>query len=101
VGTKINYSANPVSLGQQLAGERGWTGSQWNALYQLWEHESGWNPSSTNFWTGACGIPQAYPCSKISDHSTAGQITWGLNYIAGKYGNPASAYAYWQSHNSY
>lgn len=100
-GTKIDLSANPVELGQQLAAQRGWIGSQWTALYQLWEHESGWNPGSTDFATGACGIPQAYPCSKIPDHSTAGQISWGLSYIAGKYGNPANAYAYWQSHNSY
>jgi len=101
VGTKINPNANPVTLGQEMAAQRGWTGSQWTALYDLWEHESGWNPNSTNFWTGACGIPQADPCSKISDHSAAGQITWGLNYIAGKYGTPATAYSYWQSHNSY
>ncbi|HUC86973.1 MAG TPA: G5 domain-containing protein [Candidatus Saccharimonadales bacterium] len=101
VGTKLNLNADPVSLGQQMAAERGWTGSQWTALYDLWEHESGWNPNSSNFWTGACGIPQAYPCSKITDHSTAGQITWGLGYIAAKYGTPANAYSYWQSHNSY
>ena len=101
VGTKIDLNANPVALGQQLAAERGWTGAQWTALYQLWEHESGWNPNSGNLWTGACGIPQAYPCSKITDHSTAGQITWGLGYIAGKYGTPAAALAYWQRNNSY
>jgi uncharacterized protein YabE (DUF348 family) len=101
VGTKIDYSADPVQLGQQLAAARGWTGSEWTALYQLWEHESGWNPSSNNFWSGACGIPQADPCSKISDQSAAGQITWGLNYITGKYGDPESALAYWQAHNSY
>jgi uncharacterized protein YabE (DUF348 family) len=101
VGTKINYNANPVALGQELAAQRGWTGGQWTALYQLWEHESGWNPNSINFWSGACGIPQADPCSKISDHSVAGQIEWGLDYIAGKYGNPEAAYSYWQNNNSY
>jgi uncharacterized protein YabE (DUF348 family) len=101
VGTKINPNVDPVTLGQEMAAERGWTGSQWTALYDLWQHESGWNPNSTNFWTGACGIPQADPCSKISDHSTAGQITWGLTYIAGKYGTPEDAWSYWQGHNSY
>lgn len=101
VGTKIDYAADPVGLGRQMAAERGWTDSQWQALYQLWQRESGWNPSSRNTSSGACGIPQASPCSKISDHSTAGQITWGLNYIAGKYGNPGNAWAYWQSHHSY
>lgn len=101
IGTKINYTANPVELGKQMAGARGWTDGQWDALYQLWNRESGWNPSATNFFSGACGIPQAYPCSKIQDKSTAGQITWGLNYIAGKYGSPANAWAYWQRNHSY
>lgn len=101
VGTKINYSADPVELGRQMAAERGWTGSQWDALYKLWQRESGWNPNSRNGSSGACGIPQAYPCSKITDMSPAGQIRWGLNYIAGKYGNPANAYSTWQRTNSY
>ena len=101
VGTRINYGADPVNLGRQMAAARGWTGDQWTALYSLWDRESGWDPNSRNFWSGACGIPQAYPCSKISDHSTAGQITWGLNYIAGKYGNPSNAWAYWLRNHSY
>jgi uncharacterized protein YabE (DUF348 family) len=101
VGTKVDYSANPVELGRQMAAERGWTGSQWTALFNLWDHESGWNPSAKNFWSGACGIPQAYPCSKITDRSTVGQIRWGLDYIAGKYGTPSAAWAYWQRNHSY
>lgn len=101
VGTKINYNANPVELGRQLAAERGWTGDQWSALYQLWNRESGWNPNAVNRSSGACGIPQAYPCSKIKDRSASGQIHWGLDYIDGKYGTPASAWAYWQRHHSY
>lgn len=100
-GTKIVYSSDPVKLGQQMAAVRGWTGSQWTALYQLWQKESNWNPNARNAWSGACGIPQANPCSKIPDRSTAGQITWGLNYIAGKYGTPANAWAYWQRNHSY
>lgn len=99
-GTKVTNSSDPVKLGEQLAAKRGWTGSQWNAVYQIFEHESGWNPSSRS-GSGACGIPQAYPCSKISDHSAAGQINWGLDYIAGKYGDPNSAWSHWQSNHSY
>jgi uncharacterized protein YabE (DUF348 family) len=101
VGTKIDYSADPVALGKQMAAARGWVGDQWTALYSLWDHESGWNPNSKNFWSGACGIPQAYPCSKITDKSVAGQIRWGLDYIANKYGNPVNAWAYWKQNNSY
>lgn len=101
VGTKVVYSSSPVELGRQLAAERGWTGAEWDALYRLWQKESGWNPASRNLFSGACGIPQAYPCSKIPDMSPAGQIRWGLGYIAGRYGSPSKAYAYWQRNNSY
>lgn len=90
-----------VQMGQQMAAARGWTGAEWDALYQLWMRESGWNPRSANRTSGACGIPQAYPCSKIPDKSTAGQIAWGLNYIAGRYGSPSAAWNYWLMHRSY
>ncbi len=90
-----------VQMGQQMAAARGWTGADWDALYQLWMRESGWNPRSVNRSSGACGIPQAYPCSKIPDKSTAGQIAWGLNYIASRYGSPSVAWAFWQQRHSY
>ncbi len=101
VGTKINPNANPVELGRQMALLRGWTGDQWTALYNLWSRESRWDPSAVNGSSGACGIPQAYPCSKIPDKSVAGQIRWGLNYIADRYGTPEAAWAYWLRNNSY
>src|SRR5262249_24617970 len=54
VGTKIDYTADPVKLGQEMAAARGWIGDQWTALYQLWMHESGWNPAARNASSGAC-----------------------------------------------
>lgn len=90
-----------VAMGQQMAAARGWAGAEWDALYQLWMRESGWNPRSANRSSGACGIPQAYPCSKITDKTTAGQITWGLNYIQRRYGSPSAAWNYWLNHHSY
>lgn len=101
VGTKARLDGDPVEVGRIMAAQRGWTGDQWNALYSLWMKESKWNPNSRNFWSGACGIPQAYPCSKITDMSVSGQIRWGLDYISGKYGNPVNAYSYFQRNNSY
>jgi hypothetical protein len=92
---------SPVSIGRELAARRGWTGSQFHALYLLWNEESGWNPNSVNASSGACGIPQALPCSKIPDHSTAGQIRWGLSYIAGRYGNPLNAYDHLRNYGWY
>lgn len=90
-----------VRLGQQMAAARGWTGANWDALYVMWMRESGWNPRSVNRSSGACGIPQAYPCSKIPDKTMAGQIKWGLDYIARRYGTPSNAWAYWTVHHSY
>lgn len=85
-----------VQIGQQQAAARGWTGAEWDALYVLWMRESGWNPRSVNRSSGACGIPQALPCSKIPDKSTVGQIKWGLDYIQRRYGTPTGAMSHWQ-----
>lgn len=79
----------PVALGRQMATARGWTGSQWTALYALWNRESGWNPGSMNTSSGACGIPQFVPCRDWGD--TAAQIRDGLTYIAERYGTPSAA----------
>lgn len=78
--------------GQYLASSYGWTGYEWDDLVSLWTRESGWNPYAYNPSSGACGIPQALPCSKIGDMSVIGQIKWGLEYIQGRYGDPASAW---------
>lgn len=110
-GTKVIIS-NPsenVAIGQRLAAERGWTGEEWLCLYQLWQKESGWNHLSINRSSGAGGIPQSYPASKMAaagaDWQTnpATQIKWGLNYIAGKsnYKTPCGAWRYWQINHSY
>jgi resuscitation-promoting factor RpfB len=90
-----NPSAN-VKLGQQMASSSyGWTGSEWLCLYSLWQRESGWSNTAGNPTTGAYGIPQALPGSKMgpgwqSDPTV--QIRWGLGYIAGRYGTPCNAY---------
>lgn len=101
VGTKVMYANDAIQLGHDMAAARGWTGENWDALYKLWMKESGWNPNSVNNGSGACGIPQAYPCSKITDKSAAGQIKWGLDYIKGRYGSPSAAWAHFLRYNSY
>ena len=94
-----------VAIGRRMAAARGWTGNQWNSLYQLWQHESGWRWNADNPSSSAYGIPQALPGSKMAsagaDWKTnpATQIKWGLNYIAARpdYGSPAKAWSAWQS----
>jgi len=75
-------------------------------LLDLWQRESGWNYIAENA-SGAFGIPQALPGSKMAsagaDWQTnpATQIRWGLGYIKGQYGNPCSAWAFEEANNYY
>ena len=105
-GTK-ERPKDPRAIGQALAADRGWTGSQWQCLDNLWTKESNWNPSADNPTSSAFGIPQALPGSKMasagSDWATnpATQIEWGLGYIASVYGTPCSAWSHSQATNWY
>ena len=80
------------------AAQRGWTGQNWTDLVKLWNHESGWQWYAENPNTGAYGIPQSLPGSKMADFGArwkddgAVQIDWGLNYIAQRYGTPSNAW---------
>jgi resuscitation-promoting factor RpfB len=98
-----NPSGN-VALGQMLAAARGWTGSEWNALYALWERESGWSNTARNSSSGAYGIAQAlghgptnqYPAGPANPPTSdpRAQIEWGLGYIAATYQTPSRALAH-------
>lgn len=93
-----------VALGKKLAAKRGWTGKEWDALYQLWQHESGWRTNADNPTSDAFGIPQALPGSKMASKgkdwktNPTTQIEWGMDYIAGRpdYGKPSKAWDLWQ-----
>jgi membrane protein involved in colicin uptake len=101
------YSGNPRDIGRQLAAERGWTGSQWGCLDSLFQRESGWSTHASNGSSGAYGIPQALPGSKMSSagpdwqNSPVTQIKWGLGYISGRYGTPCAAWSHSQSSGWY
>ena len=104
-GAALKGSA--VEVGKAMAAARGWVGSQWDALYQLWMKESGWRVNADNPTSSAYGIPQALPGSKMSSFGADWrtnphtQIGWGLNYIAQRYGSPRAAWAHSQAHNWY
>ncbi len=94
---------NPRAIAQQLMPSYGFDSSQWSCLDSLWIGESGWNWAAANPYSGAYGIPQALPGTKMasagSDWLTnpATQIAWGLGYIKGRYGTPCQAWAQWQA----
>ena len=75
-------------------------------LVDLWNRESGWSYDAENP-SGAYGIPQALPGSKMAsagpDWQTdpATQIRWGLGYIKQIYGNPCGAWAFEEANGYY
>jgi resuscitation-promoting factor RpfB len=81
--------------------------TQFGCLDDLWERESGWNYDAENPYSGAYGIPQALPGSKMAsagaDWQTdpATQIRWGLGYIQAIYGSPCNAWAFWEANGYY
>lgn len=90
----------PKELAKQIVTER-FGASHFKAFDALVTRESGWNPDAVNKNSGACGLPQALPCSKIQDRSVQGQIEWMVSYIANRYGTPANAWAIWQQQHWY
>jgi hypothetical protein len=80
--------------------------TQFSCLDDIWTRESGWRWDAANA-SGAYGIPQALPGSKMAtagaDWQTnpATQIKWGLGYIQSIYGTPCSAWSFWQAHGWY
>lgn len=91
---------------QLAASQYGWGEDQFSCLSSLWSKESGWNYQAYNP-SGATGIPQALPGSKMASagsdwqSSAATQIAWGLGYISSVYGSPCSAWSHSQSSNWY
>ncbi|WKK71555.1 hypothetical protein Q0F99_19875 [Rathayibacter oskolensis] len=89
---------------RSVLGNHGWGQDQMDScLIPLWNGESGWRWNALNRSSGAYGIPQSLPASKMasygSDYQTnaATQIDWGLAYIKSVYGSPCTAWSKWNS----
>jgi hypothetical protein len=91
-------SGTPRHIAKEMLRSFGWPAGQFSCLEPLWAHESGWSVTAHNPGSGAYGIPQAMPGSKMASagadwqHSAATQIRWGLKYIRGLYGSPCGAW---------
>jgi hypothetical protein len=89
---------NPRAYAAQLIEERGWDSAQFQCLNQLWNRESQWNYRAVNRSSGAYGIAQALPGSKMSSFGSdwrtnpITQMKWGMNYIDDRYGTPCAAW---------
>ncbi|MFE5617478.1 transglycosylase SLT domain-containing protein [Streptomyces sp. NPDC056524] len=105
LGTTASASAAPgdaKAIAKQIV-----PASQFASFSKIVEHESGWNPSATNSSSGAYGLVQALPASKMSSAGSdwktnpATQIKWGLDYMNDRYGSPNGAWAFWQANGWY
>jgi hypothetical protein len=92
--------AGAKELARAMIGEYGWGDSQFSCLEKLWTRESDWNYKARNPSSGAYGIPQSLPASKMASAGSdwrdnpETQIKWGLGYIDDRYGSPCAAWGH-------
>jgi hypothetical protein len=98
---KKHAKARPLSprqIARRMLRSFHWPGWQFKYLNLLWSRESGWNVFAENPYSGAYGIPQAVPGSKMAsagpdwESNARTQIRWGLRYIKAMYGSPLAAW---------
>ncbi|GAA3370954.1 transglycosylase SLT domain-containing protein [Streptomyces sannanensis] len=96
-------AATPQMIAKQMIGNS----AQFQCFHNIVSRESSWNPHATNASSGAYGLVQALPASKMAsagaDWKTnpKTQIKWGLNYMNSRYGSPCDAWKFWQKNNWY
>ena len=97
---------SPRDIARVLVARQGWSSAQFGCLDQLWTRESNWRVSAQNA-SGAYGIPQALPASKMASAGAdwrtnpITQIRWGIGYIADAYGSPCVALQHSYRYNYY
>ncbi|NRQ35565.1 lytic transglycosylase domain-containing protein [Nonomuraea sp. NN258] len=95
------------AIARDMLASFGFGADQWGCLEKLWQKESGWNERAMNRYSGAYGIPQSLPGSKMASAGSdwqvnaATQIKWGLGYIKGRYGTPCGAWGHSQARGWY
>jgi hypothetical protein len=108
--TLVSYRRHlrPRQIAWRMLRRRGWSPDyQYPYLNRLWKRESGWNVHAENPYSGAYGIPQAVPGSKMASagpnwpNNARTQIRWGLRYIRARYNSPRRAWLHSRSYGWY
>nr|WP_233613414.1 transglycosylase SLT domain-containing protein [Leucobacter edaphi] len=75
--------------------------SDWAYVDYIASKESGWNPNATNASSGACGLIQALPCSKVpgNGYDPVDNLRWASGYAKDRYGSWAAAYQFWTANH--
>jgi len=82
-------------------------GAEQTCMNNIVQRESGGNPLAVNASSGAYGLGQALPASKMApfgaDYRTnpVTQLRWMRSYVNATYGGACPAWAFWQSHHWY
>ncbi len=98
----VASAETPQSIAAQIV-----PAGQLASFDQIISHESSWNVTATNASSGAYGLGQALPASKMASAgadwqtNAATQIKWALGYMDSTYGSPNVAWSFWQAHNWY
>lgn len=73
----------------------------WGYVDYIVSRESSWNPNATNSSSGACGLVQALPCSKVpgNGYDPVDNLRWANGYAVDRYGSWANAYSFWTSNH--
>ncbi|MFI1307573.1 MULTISPECIES: aggregation-promoting factor C-terminal-like domain-containing protein [Streptomyces] len=106
LGDLVGKSSYTIAETQAIARQM-MAGDQFQCFSNIVDHESGWNYKATNAGSGAYGLVQALPGSKMSSAGSdwqtnpATQIKWGLNYMNDRYGSPCGAWSFWQANSWY
>ncbi|MFJ7909489.1 transglycosylase SLT domain-containing protein [Kitasatospora sp. NPDC096204] len=96
------YSGTPQQIAAQIV-----PAGQLQCFSNIVYRESSWNPLAVNASSGAYGLVQALPGSKMASAGAdwrtnpATQIKWGLDYMNTRYGSPCAAWSFWQAHHWY
>ena len=101
-------TTDPREIARQiLANKFGYGDSGFDCFNNIIMRESVWDVDATNPSSGAYGIPQALPGSKMasagSDWRTnpATQITWAIGYMEDRYGSPCAAWTFKRANGWY
>ncbi|MEU5632831.1 transglycosylase SLT domain-containing protein [Streptomyces rishiriensis] len=100
-------TTSSASQAQAIAHKMIPNAAQYKAFSNIVKHESGWNVSATNASSGAYGLVQALPGSKMASagsdwkSNAKTQIKWGLDYMNSRYGSPVAAWNFWQANGWY
>ncbi|MCK1795963.1 lytic transglycosylase domain-containing protein [Streptomyces sp. XM4193] len=100
---QASYSVAEVkAMAQQIVG-----GGQFQCFSNIVQRESTWNYQASNPSSGAYGLVQALPGTKMASAGAdwrtnpATQIKWGVNYMNDRYGSPCGAWEFWQANHWY